>query len=93
MQDNISRLDEEINKGWKDMIDLMSNMSFMKKKIGDARGDSKILLLYEIDKLIKEKSELLCLINELKQARQEDVRRLAHLPTIPIPPNNEWNAI
>jgi hypothetical protein len=33
-KDNISRLDGEIDKRWKEMIDLMSDSSFMNKRIG-----------------------------------------------------------
>jgi septation ring formation regulator EzrA len=90
LKDSISRLDEEINKGWKDMIDLMSDLSFMNEMISAVGGHDEVLFSNEIDRLTKEEGELLNYINTLKETCQENVCRLGHPPPIPVPPNNVY---
>jgi hypothetical protein len=72
-------------------MDFISNISDWNRHLKEAEGDSRVLILNEIDRVTKEKSDLVDYINELKKKREPYVKMFNNKPPIPVPPNSGYD--
>jgi SMC interacting uncharacterized protein involved in chromosome segregation len=83
-------LDKDISKAMTYLMNFIRNISEWNGYLKEAKGDSRVIILNERDRLTQDKNNFINYINALKQMSEGYIHRLEHPQSIPVSPNEGY---